>query len=151
MMTRLSVLFSLNLAVAAVPATAASRAADMQVSVVVVARTILTVDQQPATVQVTAGDVARGYLDLPQAIAFRIRSNAANGYALQFEKITAPFIRAEVTWNSIVMVVSSDSTSVRRQYQPGTTDGVLTVRLVLAATTVPGSYPWPIQLTAASL
>ena len=151
MMTRLSVLFSLNLAVAAVPATAASRAADMQVSVVVVARTILTVDQQPATVQVTAGDVARGYLDLPKAIAFRIRSNAADGYTVQVGPISTPFTRAEVTWDRIVMVVSSDSTSVRQQYQPGTTNGVLGVRLILAPNTVPGSYPFPIQLTAASL
>jgi len=151
MITRQSVLLSLNLAAAAVPATAASRAADMQVSVVVVARTILTVDQQPTIVQVSASDVARGYLDLPQAIAFRIRSNASNGYTVQVGPISAPFTHAEVTWNRIVMVVSSDSTSVRQQYQPGTTSGVLSVRLLLAPTTVPGSYHWPIQLTAASL
>jgi hypothetical protein len=151
MITRQSVLLSLSLAAAAVPATAASHAADMRVSVVVVARTIISVDQQPTTVQVSAGDVARGYVDLPQAIAFRIRSNAANGYTLQVGPIGAPFTHAEITWNTIVMVVGNDSTSVRQQYQPGTTNGVLSVRLLLAPTTVPGSYPWPIQLTAASL
>src|SRR5713101_8817943 len=89
----------------AVPAAAGSFSAQMQVSVRVIPRTIVTVDRQPATVEITASDVARGYVDIPQIVAFRIRSNAVNGYTLQFEPITAPFRRAEITWNGIVMVI----------------------------------------------
>jgi hypothetical protein len=135
----------------AVPAAAGSFSAQMQVSVRVIARTILSVDRQPTTVQITAGDVARGYVDIPQVIAFRIRSNAVNGYALQFEPVAAPFSRAEITWNGVVMVIGHESNWMNREYHRGATSGVLNVRLLLAPTTQPGSYPWPIRLTAASL
>src|SRR5437016_14645667 len=141
-------LLILNFSPAAI---AASSSAQMQVSVLVVARTILTVEQQPATIEITANDVARGYLDFPNAIAFRIRSNAANGYVLQFAAVDAPFSRAEITWNGIVLVISAEPARVNEQYQPGTTSGLLTVRLRVAPTTVPGTYRWPIHLAAASL
>ena len=123
----------------------------MQVSVLVVARTILTMEQQPATIEITANDVARGYLDFPNAIAFRIRSNAANGYVLQFAAVDAPFSRAEITWNGIVLMIRAEPARINQRYQPRTTSGLLTVRLRLAPTAVPGTYPWPIHLAAASL
>src|SRR2546427_2464781 len=112
-------------------AIAASSSAQMQVSVLVVARTILTVDQQPATVEVTANDVARGYLDVPNAIAFHIRSNAANGYVLQFAAVDAPFSRAEITLNGIVFMISAEPARENEQYQPGTTSALLTIKLRL--------------------
>ena len=40
----------------------------------VVARTIVAVDQQPPSVEITSSDVARGYVDVPSAVAFRIRT-----------------------------------------------------------------------------
>jgi hypothetical protein len=135
----------------AVPAAAGSSAAQMQVSVRVIARTILSVDGQPTSVRITAGNVARGYVDIPEIIAFRIRSNAVNGYTLHFEPVTAPFSRAEITWNGIVMVIGNESSWMNREYHRGATSGVLSVRLLLAPATQPGSYPWPIRLTADSL
>jgi len=135
----------------AVPAAAGSFSAQMQVSVRVIARTIVSVDQQPVTVEVTSGDVARGYVDIPQVIAFRVRSNAVNGYTLNFEPVTAPFSGAEVTWNGSVMVIGNESSWMNREYHRVATSGVLRVRLLLAPATQPGNYPWPIRLTAASL
>jgi hypothetical protein len=134
MRTALSIL----LASIAIPAMAGSSTAQMFVSVRVIGRTILTVDEQPAIVQVTASDVARGYVDVPQAIAFRVRSNAAGGYALQFAPVSFPFKDAELALNS-------------ERYQRGDTSGIVRVRLLLSPATRPGRYPWPIQLTAASL
>ena len=135
----------------AVPAAAGSFSAQMQVSVRVIPRTILNVERQPTTVEITPGDVARGYIDLPQIIAFRIRSNAVNGYTLQFEPVNGPFSRADVTWNGTVVVIRNEPTWVTGQYRRGAIGGVLNVRLLLAPTTRPGSYSWPIRLTAASL
>ena len=136
---------------AAFPAIAASQSAQMQVSVHVVARTILTVEQQPETVEITASDVARGYLDIPNAVALRIRSNAANGYALRFASLDATFTRAEITWDNIVFVIIREAVGLTQPYQRGLTSGLMRVRLFLAPATVPGSYPWPIQVSAASL
>src|SRR3989475_9261029 len=77
-----------------------SASVTMNVSVQVIARTIVTVGQQPAAINVTAKDVQRGYIDLPAAVAFQVRSNARNGYALQFEPVAGPFSRAHVKWGN---------------------------------------------------
>ncbi len=133
------------------PLSAASMSAQLSVSVQVVARTILTVDTQPSTVQITSEDIARGYIDVPQSVAFRVRSNAANGYNVQFEPIGYPFRSAQVNWGTTMATVGSDGAWITRSYQQGTTAGSLSVRLNLAATTAPGSYPWPVRFTADSM
>lgn len=133
------------------PAFAGSTSAQLNVSVQVIARTILTIDSQPATVTVTADDLARGYIDLPQAVAFHVRSNASNGYTVQFDPLAGPFARADVTWGNSVATVGSDGSWMTRPYQQGTTTGSLTVRLALAPGAQPGSYAWPLHFGADSL
>ncbi len=133
------------------PLSAASSSAQLNVSVQVVARTILTVDSQPASVEITADDVSRGYIDVPQSVTFHVRSNAANGYAVQFEPVSYPFVRADVNWDNTVASVGTDGSWLRRSYQQGTTTGTLSVRFTLAPGTQPGSYAWPISFAANSL
>jgi|SRR5438132_1297680 len=130
---------------------AGSSSAQMNVSVQVIARTIVTVDNQPASVDITAADVARGYIDLPQSVAFRVRSNAVNGYTMQFEPVGYPFAQAQVSWGSNMATVGADGTWLTRPYQQGTTLGNLNVRLTLAPDTAPGSYSWPVRFSAESL
>lgn len=137
-------------AVASRPAQAAP-STQMHVSVEVIARTILTVDSQPSAVNVTPADIARGYLELPSAIAFRIRSNARNGYMVQFQPIAGPFTKAEVSWDNTVASVGSDSSWVTQPYERGTRAGSMNVRLTLAADTAPGTYAWPVSIAADSL
>lgn len=128
-----------------------SASASMRVSVEVVARTILTVDRIPAEIRLTADDIARGFVDVPEAVAFRIRSNASNGYALQFEPVSYPFTRARVAWDSRLAVVSADGSWLTRPYTPGEQAGTFTVRLDLARDAEPGSYAWPVHFDATSL
>jgi len=128
-----------------------SVSATMNVSVQVIARTIVTVGQQPAAINVTANDIQRGYIDLPAAVAFQVRSNARNGYALQFEPVGGPFSQAQVKWGTSTAVVGSDGSWLSRSYQSGTATGLLDVRLVLTADAAPGSYAWPIRFDANSL
>jgi hypothetical protein len=123
----------------------------MSVSVQVIARTILTMESQPATVEVTSADVARGYVEMPQAVAFRVRSNASNGYAVQFEPVAYPFARAEVIWGNAVATVGAEGAWLTRPSQQGTTVGTMNVRLTLAPGTGPGSYSWPVRFAANSL
>ena len=128
-----------------------STSSTLSVSVQVVARTILTVDSQPATIQITSDDVARCYVDLPQSVAFHVRSNAANGYALEFQPLSYPFSRADVSWGTTVATVGSDGAWLTEPYQQGTSTGSLNVRLSLAAGTQPGNYAWPVRFDAGSL
>ena len=139
-------------AVASVPtALAGSATAGMQVSVDVVARTILTIDRQPVAVTVTQQDIDRGYVDVPAAVAFRIRSNARNGYSVQFEPVSYPFTRARISWDSQTAVVSADGSWLRRAYERGEQLGSLTVRLDVSRQATPGSYVWPLRFDANSL
>jgi hypothetical protein len=136
---------------AAAPLSAGSTSAQMNVSVQVIARTILTVESQPASVEVSTADVSRGYVEVPQAVAFRVRSNAANGYSMQFEPVAYPFAQAQVNLGNAVATVGSDGTWLTRPYQQGTTTATMNVRLTLAPGTQPGSYAWPISFAANSL
>src|ERR1700736_4118659 len=83
------------------------------------------------SVHVTAEDIHRGYVDLPAAVVFQVRSNARNGYALEFEPVSGPFSRAQVNWGNSTAVVGADGTWLTRSRQQGTASGVLDVRLGL--------------------
>ena len=135
------------------PLYAGSNTAQMNVSVQVIERTILTIETQPATVSVTTDDIARGYVDVPQAVAFRIRSNSREGYALTFQPVSFPFAAAEVRWGAqAAMVERSDwMPSLTHPYQQGGSAGSLAVRLRLDAGVEPGSYAWPLHVAASSL
>ena len=139
-------------AIAIIPAAYCdSTSASMSVSVQVIARTIVTVDREPAQISITSQDIARGYLDVPAAVAFRVRSNARNGYRVQFEPIAYPFTRANVTWDSQIAVVSADGSWLTRAYQQGERAGTLSVRLALSGDATPGTYAWPVRFDADSL
>jgi len=135
------------------PLYAGSSSAQMNVSVQVIARTILTIDAQPSAVTVTAADVARGYVEVPQAVAFRVRSNSREGYTLTFQPVAFPFSTAEVRWDAQTAIVQGGDwlSSLAHPYQPGGSVGSLAVRLQLASGVEPGSYPWPLRVAASSL
>ena len=128
-----------------------SRSASLTVSVEVLARTILTVDSQPSSVEITDSDVARGYVDLPQSVIFHVRSNAANGYTVQFQPLAGPFSRADINWGNALATVGSDGAWLSQPYRQGTTTATFSVRLTLAPGTQPGSYAWPVRFDAGSL
>ena len=137
--------------VAASPLAAASKTASLTVSVEVIARTIVTVDSQPASVDVSANDIARGYVELPNSVLFHVRSNASNGYVIQFQPVMGPFSRADVTLGSAQAAVGTDGAWLSQPYQQGTATGSFSVRLMLAPGTQPGSYAWPVRFDAGSL
>ena len=135
------------------PLYAGSSAAQMNVSVQVIARTILTVDAQPSEINVTADDIARGYVDVPQAVAFRVRSNSRQGYSLTFQPVSFPFSAAEVRWGGQMAMVDGGDwlAALSHPYQQGGSAGSLSVRLRLSAGVEPGTYAWPLQVAANSL
>jgi hypothetical protein len=148
-------LLTLLLAITAMsaPLYAGSGTAQMNVSVQVIARTILTIDAQPATVNITPDDVLRGYVDVPQAVAFNVRSNSRQGYALTFQPVSFPFSAAEVRWGSQTATIEGGDwmPTLAHPYQQGGSVGTLAVRLRLASGVEPGSYAFPVRVAASSL
>jgi len=128
-----------------------SATTSMNVSVQVIARTILTIDRVPEVVTVTTQDIARGYVEIPAAIAFRVRSNARNGYSVQFEPVGYPFTKADIAWDSQLAVVSADGSWLTRSYEAGERAGLLSVRLGLSEYAAPGTYAWPVRFDANSI
>jgi hypothetical protein len=126
----------------------AADSAQMRVSVQVVARAVLTMDQQPASVEVSSADVARGYVQLDQKLGFKVRSNARNGYVIRFEQISSAFTKAIVSWSNVLVTVGADGAWVR---QPGGVTNLrdaLSMRLWLAPGTEPGTYSFPVVVSA---
>lgn len=132
-------------------AMAGSSSAEMQVSATVIARTLIGIDSQPSEVVVTAGDVARGYVELPAALAFHVRSNNPAGFLLQFGTASEAFAGAEVRWDSSVVRIEGSEAWIAQPYRRGVTPVLATVRLDLAAGTGPGRYAWPLSVAANNL
>ena len=135
------------------PLYAGGNTSQMNVSVQVIARTILTIDAQPAAVNITPDDVVRGYVDVPQSVAFSVRSNSREGYALTFQPVSFPFAAAEVRWDGQIAKIEGGDWMplLRHPYQQGGSAGNLAVRLRLASGVEPGSYAWPLRVAASSL
>jgi hypothetical protein len=129
-------------------ALADSRQAQMNVSVNVVARTVLTLTATPTEVTVTAEDAARGYVVIPAALAFQVHSNSLGGYVLRFASLDPQFVRASVSWSSTEVVVSGGEGEIAQPYQRGIVPYSATIRLDLAPGTQPGTYAWPVRITA---
>lgn len=135
-------------ALAPVNATAASRSGTMQVSVTVVARAIVTVNQQPQDVTVTSDDLRRGYVEVASPFLVNVRTNSRSGYVLHMVNTDPLFASAEISSADFTMHVSSESI-IARPYLPAGDALDLKVRLVLASGAREGRYGFPLAVDAA--
>jgi hypothetical protein len=130
-------------------ALAGSTSALMSVRVQVLARTLLNVESQPPSLVLTEADLARGYVEVPAVSRIRVRSNDSNGYLLAFDVTAGPFTAIEVTGLGPAARISVNGGWLVRPFvgtQPVTSE--LTYRFLLASNVQPGTYPWPISLSA---
>jgi hypothetical protein len=128
---------------------ASSTSALMSVSVQVQARTLLNVESQPPSVVLTEADLARGYVEVPAVSRIRVRSNDPNGYLLAFDITAGPFTAIEVTGLGPAARISANGGWLARPFtgtQPVTSE--LTYRFLLASNVQPGTYAWPVSLSA---
>jgi hypothetical protein len=123
----------LAMLVVALPAAAHAGGAQIAVSAVVAKSSRISFVGQPASIEVTESDVARGYVELPAGARLELWSNSREGIVLSFSS-SEPF-----AWSTSLVM-------------PGGTQRVdLRYRLPLAPATQPGSYPWPVRITATPL
>jgi hypothetical protein len=128
---------------------ASTTSALMSVRVQVLARTLLNVESQPPSLVLTEADLARGYVEVPAVSRIRVRSNDPNGYLLAFDVTAGPFTAIEVTGLGPADRISANGGWLVRPFagtQPVTSE--LTYRFLLASNVQPGTYPWPVSLSA---
>lgn len=137
-------------AIAPMTAAAESHSATMQVSVTVIARAIVTVNQQPLDVIVTSEDVRRGYVQVVTPFLVHVRTNSRNGYLLHMVNTGPQFASAEINSADFTMHVSPESI-IARPYLRGGDALDLKVRLMLASGAGEGRYEFPLVVDAAPL
>lgn len=131
---------------------ASAAGARVMVSATVLKHARLSMTDQPATLEITAADVARGYVDVADAGQISIRSNSPR-YMLEFAVQDGFFRRIDVTGlGEDVMLGAAGGIASRRAAGPAVTEVVsMRYRFVLAASMQPGSYPWPMRLSVSAL
>jgi hypothetical protein len=128
---------------------AGSTSALMSVRVQVLARTLLNVESQAPSLVLTEADLARGYVEVPAVSRIRVRSNDPNGYLLAFDVTAGPFTAIEVTGLGPAARISANGGWLVRPFagtKPVTSE--LTYRFLLASNVQPGTYAWPVSLSA---
>lgn len=101
---------------------------------------------QPVAVTVSAGDVARGYVDVATPVKLEVEGNDP-AYAITFERSGATFQGAEV--QGLGQRVQLDPQAMLDWRGSGYRRNTLEFRfrLRLAAGASPGEYAWPIQVS----
>jgi hypothetical protein len=136
---------------AACPALAGaeSRDAPMQVSAYVLPRASLEAASAPATVEVTAADVATGYKDV--SATYRVRTNDPRGYFLSFATRTGLAQAVEVTGLAAPVLLDDAGADVLLQQPSRDQVYSLGFRLRLAPGAAAGTYELPVVVRVASL
>ncbi len=138
--------------VVATTAEAAQIGSAMSVSVVVVANTKIQTLFQANHISISAEDVVRGFVDVPAASRFSVISNSRSGYLLQFYPIGDLFESVQITGLGNPVKMGTDGGAVvQRGKLPSLSAIELSFRFALHPDTLPGNYPWPLQLTVHSL
>lgn len=136
-----------TLLVLALPAGDAFSGAHLGVSAVVAKSARIALGNQPESIQVTAEDIARGYVDVAPGPRLEARTNSREGLLVTFQVRPGGFARAVELRGaggaSLRLAGSARGVSVRQVE--------LSYRLLLSPRARPGVHAWPVQLLAVPL
>lgn len=121
--------------------------ASFQVSAYVVPRVLANVEYRVQNLQITAADVARGYVEVPAAIRLNVRTNDPSGYLVEYA-LTAPELVAsvEVLNGHEISTLSSPQGWMHRPFTSTSETQEWTLRLNLRSNVAPGTYPLPLTV-----
>ena len=132
------------------PAGSAPRAsaarAQIAVGATVLARALIAAQSSPDGIEISAADIARGYLDVPRATRLTIANTSPYGYALDVWP-AAPVFREVliVGFGGEVRLRDDGGAIVARGAHGQALPLTLDFRFLLAPGVLPGRYPWPLK------
>jgi hypothetical protein len=131
------------------PTRARASSADVVVSASVLPRATVTVEAHPGTLVLSETDVRRGFVDLPNASRIRVRTNSPGGYLLAFA-IDSDIVAGVVLDGAGGRIQLSGGGGLVPRPYPGPLAFVseLGYRFLLSPDARPGTYPWPVALSA---
>lgn len=103
---------------------------------------------QVESLTVTAQDVKRGYVDLPTGSFFSVKTNAPDGYVIEFVPQGELFRSVQVSGLQGPLVLGAQGGSASENAVPGrVASHQLGYRFLLRPEVMPGNYPWPLAIT----
>ena len=142
---------------AAQTARAASNSTSHLMITATIAKTLqLVIKSQPPGFTVTEQDIVLGYVDVAQASVFDIKTNSADGVALEFHGVQNGGViqSVQITGGAsgFLMPASGGVMLIQDGWKPTVTRSFnLHYRLYLGPTAQPGFHAWPFSMTVASL
>ena len=131
---------------------AGSGKATIMVSANVVARISQSIIYQEPAINVTEGDIKRGFIEMVSGTILQIKTNARNGYALFFEGGNELFKEIMVVDKGRTVTLSSHGGFVYQPYSGGNIEVKnLSYKLQFKKNIQPGSYPFPFRVKASLL
>lgn len=144
----------LALIVAASVAAAGAKDVRSEFSVSATVRAVANIELQsaPGSLLISNADIRRGYIDIVQPTQFTVRSNSANGFALEVMTV-APVLTSMLVQglDSDLSLGAEGGTIVQRWRKPQALAVSLRFRFVLAPGLQAGNYPWPLRLAVRPL
>lgn len=144
---KIEAIVALVLALACVTPYAQAGSAQVRIAASVLPRVSLDAVRQVRSVTITEGDVLQGFVEVPAATQFELKSNTASqlevsGGAEWFRTVTVsglPLPAMELVRDASAMVLLP---AFIARYA-----GNLSFRFRLASDARPGTYPWPLSMT----
>jgi hypothetical protein len=112
--------------------------------------TLKIIHQTPALV-VTNADIMRGYVEVRAASRIVVKSNSMAGYLLVFKGLGMPFKEVYVQGLENEVQISSENGLITRPYTQGKIMMELSYRFILSEDARPGTYAWPLLISAQPL
>lgn len=126
--------------------------AKVMVSAVVRAHVSMKVVQQQHELVITHADTLKGYVYAPSASMIEVKNNSRSGYLLAFAGLSDPFKEVFVDGLSHAAHITSDGGWI---LQPDAGRAPVTMQLgyrfILSKDATPGTYSWPLTVSASPL
>lgn len=111
----------------------------------------MQVEHQSAWLIVTAGDLERGYVDVPAASSFSVVTNTPLGFLVDFRPRGDVFLSVLVTGlQNMFEIGAHGGTALDDAARGRTSRYQLGYRFTLRPDLQPGSYPWPLEISVRS-
>ncbi len=125
---------------------------DFSVSVIVRPMAKIELQSAPSSLDISAADLRRGYVEVTQPTQLIVRSNSPNGYALEVLTV-APVLSSMVVegLSSDLALGKEGGTIVQRWQKPQAVNLSLKFRFELLPDLGIGTYPWPVRLAVRPL
>lgn len=133
---------------------AASSSAEVTVTSRILAHVTLRVVRRTRELVITDSDVAQGYVDVPAAFLLEVRNNDPRGYLLVFDVFDGSlplFENIQIRGLGPEVQIGLGEGWVPQPFMRGVQSIELSYRFILHKDARPGTYAWPVSVSAQSV